>query len=328
MGTAASFVRRLPEQSGKTVVVTGASGGIGLEACAQLAAKGARVVMAVRDVGKGERARDEAVATAARLGGKAAVTRDSFVLVQLDVSDLTSVRGFRERLLAAVPGLDKVDVLILNAGIMAPPERSVSKDGLEMQMATNVFGHFALAALLFDLVKASSDGRIVSVASGAHWGARTVSLDDLTFEKGYSPMGVYSQTKLCNILFTFKLQRLLDEAGVTNVRAFAVHPGITHTKLFDHNAKIQVLAYIGQSPAMGATPTVLAAADPRPPKRGSYAGPWFFDYVGLASWGHATSPAANSKKLQDALWAKAMDVTKTSFAGLGGGADDAVAVKP
>ena len=304
---ATKFLRNVVSQDGKVAVVTGANTGLGLEVAVALAAKGATVVMACRSPDKAQKAREEVLL---RAGGQGAQSRVH--VVQLDVSDFDSVREFRARLEAAL-GVAKsadlvVDRLVLNAGIMMPPSRELSKQGQELQLATNVLGHFLLTASLMDALKRSPEARVVSVSSVAHKSARKgFNFDDPKYDRKYDAFNAYAISKLGNLLFTFKLQRMLDEAGVQNVTAECAHPGVSNTHLFEKNS-LWFLGFLGNSPAVGATPIVLAATDPRAPKAG-YAGPWFADYFGVGVWGRPTIPVARDKAQQDRFWAWCEEVT-------------------
>ena len=179
----------IPDQSGRTVVVTGANSGLGAVTATELARAGAHVVVACRDTGKGERA-------AAGMAGSTEVRR-------LDLADLASVREF-------AAGLGQIAVLVNNAGVMATPLRR-TRDGFELQIGTNHLGHFALTGLLLDRI---SD-RVVTVSSGGHRLGR-IHLDDLNWEqRRYQRWLAYGQAKLANLLFTYELQRRLAAAGST-----------------------------------------------------------------------------------------------------------------
>ena len=242
----------MPTLEGRTAIVTGANSGIGLVAARELARAGARVVLAVRDAAKGERA-------AATITGEREVR-------PLDLTDLGSVRAFAD-------GIDSdVDVLINNAGVMAVPE-SRTADGFETQIGTNHLGHFALTNLLLPRVT----GRVVTVASGAHRMGK-IDLDDLNWERrGYDRWRAYGQSKLANLLFTLELQRRLAEAG-SPVLAVAAHPGWAATNLQSRtgNPIQNGLMAVGnrllaQSDEQGALPTLFAATQDVPPA--GYVGP-------------------------------------------------------
>jgi NAD(P)-dependent dehydrogenase (short-subunit alcohol dehydrogenase family) len=143
----------------------------------------------------------------------------------LDLADLDNIGSFRSRY-DAVPGLatKPVDMLILNAGIMALAKRELTKQGIEAQMGTNVVGHFKFAALMIDLCKSAALSRIVVVSSGAHSLTKKINLEDFNREKSYSKWQVYSETKLGNLLFVAKLNRLLEEKNLQNIVAVGCHP--------------------------------------------------------------------------------------------------------
>ncbi|CAB4721718.1 MAG: SDR family NAD(P)-dependent oxidoreductase [Actinobacteria bacterium] len=228
-----------PRQDGRRFVVTGASSGVGLMTARILAHRGAHVVLAVRDVAKGEQ-------VAASIGGSSEVRR-------LDVADLSSVRAF-----AAEVG--SVDVLVNNAGVMGLPfARSV--DGFELQLATNHLGHFALANLLLPRI----GDRVVVVSSRAHH-TGDLDLSDLDWSRrGYQGYAAYAASKLANLLFLAELQRRLTAAGST-LRATGAHPGSTYTGITQSGGN-PVLAWIGRHghplvgmpPWRGALPSVYAA---------------------------------------------------------------------
>jgi NAD(P)-dependent dehydrogenase (short-subunit alcohol dehydrogenase family) len=241
----------MPDQSGRTFVVTGANSGIGLAATRELAASGARVVLAVRDTAKGE-------AAAAGLSGDPEVRA-------LDLADLASVRAFAE-------GLDRnIDVLVNNAGVMATPHRTTA-DGFELQLGTNHLGHFALTGLLLARIR----DRVLTISSGAHRMGR-IHFDDLQSERSYGRWPAYGQSKLANLLFMYELQRRLDAAG-SPLRSVAAHPGWAATNLQFHTESFQdrimglVNRIFAQSDEQGAWPTLYAATTPDMPG-GSYVGP-------------------------------------------------------
>jgi NAD(P)-dependent dehydrogenase (short-subunit alcohol dehydrogenase family) len=230
----------IPDQTGRTAIVTGANSGIGRAAATALAEKGARVVLAVRNIEKGN-------AAAADMAGETEVR-------QLDLASLASVRAFAD----AWEG--QIDLLINNAGIMVPPY-SHTEDGFEMQFGTNHLGHFALTNLLLEHVT----GRVVTVSSTGHR-IGTIDFNDLNWErKPYKAWRAYGQSKLANLLFTAELQRRLTEAG-SEVLANAAHPGYAATNLQFHSQRrsLDVISIIGnrviaQDENGGALPTLYAA---------------------------------------------------------------------
>lgn len=271
----------LPDQTGRTFLVTGANSGLGRATTKALAGAGARVVMAVRN-----RAKAEPVAAA--INGQVEI-RD------LDLADLASVRAFADG------WTEPVDVLINNAGVMAVAE-SRTADGFEMQFGTNHLGHFALTNLLLPQIT----DRVVTVSSAAHrWGV--IDLADLNWHtRPYKPWRAYGQSKLANLLFTLELQRRLTAAG-SSVRALAAHPGFAATNLIagvDFPGAKQVGAVgariFAQTEEMGALPTLFAASQDVP--GGSYLGP---DGLGEQR-GYPTlvgrSAAASDLQLAQDLW--------------------------
>jgi NAD(P)-dependent dehydrogenase (short-subunit alcohol dehydrogenase family) len=241
----------LPDLDGRTFVVTGANSGLGLSTAQALGRAGARVVLAVRDTGRGEQA--------------AATVPGSPEVRPLDLSDLASVRAF------AAAWDEPIAVLVNNAGVMATPPRR-TKDGFELQIGTNHLGHFALTNLLLPHVT----DRVVTVSSGAHRFGR-IDLEDLNWERRrYRRWGAYGQSKLANLLFTLELQRRLSEEG-SAVRAMAAHPGYAATHLQSHtgsrvqHAMFGIANRFAQSGDMGALSTLYAASEDIP--GASFVGP-------------------------------------------------------
>lgn len=276
----------LPDLSGQTVVVTGASGGLGLETTRALAGAGAHVVLAVRDTAKGERA-------AAYIDGSTEVR-------ELDLADLASVRAFAGKWHGVL------DVLINNAGVMALPEaRTV--DGFELQIATNHLGPF----LLTNLLLGSITGRVVTVTSQLHTRAR-LDLDDLNWQRRpYDKMRAYADSKLANLLFTLGLQRRLSESG-SGVRAIAAHPGVARTNLAKQAGGSSAvfdryLGWLFNDAERGALTTLFAATQKVP--GGSYIGP---DGLGrLRGYPEIQEPSAAAKDIVAAehLWAVSEKLT-------------------
>ena len=263
---------QIPDLAGKTFLVTGANSGIGFEAARALAAKGAAVVLACRNLEKGKVALDAIykATPSARLE-----------LEALDLSDLGSVRAFATKFAGAHR---RLDVLVNNAGIMAIPYRT-TKDGFEMQIGTNHLGHFALTGLLLQKLVDSAPSRVVTVSSMAHtMSTRFRALDaaDLRLERGYTKWGAYGRSKLANLLFVYELERRLKGA-FPGVMSVGCHPGYAATNLqavgpeMSGSAFSKAFMTIGnavfaQSAAAGALPTLYAATSPDV-RSGDYIGP-------------------------------------------------------
>ena len=242
------------DQSGRVAVITGSNTGLGYETALVLAARGARVVLAVRDVEKGN-------AAAARILG---TTPRADVSVQsLDVGSLQSVRTAAAEIKSAYP---RIDLLINNAGVMYPPKQ-VTEDGFELQFGTNHLGAFALTGLLLENLLPVQGSRVVAVASIAHRIQAGIHFDDLQWERKYSRPGAYGQSKLSNLLFTYELQRRLS-AGNQPTIAVAAHPGFSNTELMRHVPGSGLPGFntlaglVTNSPEMGALATLRAATDP------------------------------------------------------------------
>ncbi|XP_073687338.1 retinol dehydrogenase 12 [Garra rufa] len=235
----------------KTVIITGANTGIGKETARDLAKRGARVIMACRDLEKAEAAREELMDDSGN---------QNIVVKKLDLSDTKSIRAFAELINKEEK---QVNILINNAGIMMCPY-SKTADGFEMQFGVNHLGHFLLTYLLLDLLKKSAPCRIISVASMAHtWGS--IHLDDINSEKGYSPRRAYGQSKLANILCTRSLAKRLQGSGVT---VYSLHPGVVQSELFRNLSKPVQIAFKVFSPftkntIQGAQTTIYCAVEPK-----------------------------------------------------------------
>jgi len=248
--------RDIPDQTGRTAVVTGANTGLGLETAAALAAHGAHVVLAVRNLDKGKDAIQEIEARIGAAGPGATLT-----LQELDLTSLDSIRAAADELRSHH---DRIDLLINNAGVMFTP-RSTTKDGFELQFGTNHLGHFALTGLLLDRLLPVPGSRVVTVSSMGHRIRAAIHFDDLQWERSYGRVAAYGQSKLANLLFTYELQRRLAPRGTTI--AAAAHPGGSNTELMRNmpaplRAATVALAPIFQGADMGALPTLRAATDP------------------------------------------------------------------
>lgn len=244
-------------QNGKRFIVTGANSGLGLETSVGLAAAGAEVIMACRNP-------DKAAAALAEVHRR--VPDAHARLMALDLADLSSIRGFASDFSARN---DRLDGLINNAGVMALPFQR-TRDGFEMQIGTNHFGHFALTGLLLDRLRAAPGARVVTLASMAHRWTRGLDLDDPHFDRRrYNKWDAYGKSKLANLVFTYELDRRLRAADA-GVAAIAAHPGYSATNLmFVGPAQEQSMigrltmqlgnALVSQSADMGALPTLYAA---------------------------------------------------------------------
>jgi NAD(P)-dependent dehydrogenase (short-subunit alcohol dehydrogenase family) len=288
----------IPDQTGRTAVITGANTGLGYETATALAAKGAHVVLAVRNLEKGKAAAD---LISARTPGA------SVALQELDLTSLDSIRAAVDQLRG---DYDSIDLLINNAGVMMTP-KSTTKDGFELQFGTNHLGHFTFTNLLLDRVLAAPGSRIVTVSSVGHrFARRGIRFDDLQWENSYSRVGAYGQAKLANLMFTYELQRRLQG---TNTIAVAAHPGGSNTELMRNlPAAIRglgsLLSPLFQGPDMGALPTLRAATDPGV-LGGQYFGPDGFGEQRGYPKVVASSEVSHDADAQRRLWAVSEELT-------------------
>jgi len=279
----------IPDLSGKTAIVTGASSGLGTVTARGLAEAGARVVLAVRSSERGREA-------AERMDGHPEVRT-------LDLGDLASIRSFVDDLEGPI------DLLINNAGIMAVPERK-TVDGFESQFGTNHLGHFLLTTLLLPRIR----DRVVTVSSEmARRGE--IDMDDLNWEsRTYKGWGAYGQSKLANLLFTKELQRRLDESQ-SPVRALAAHPGVARTQLQTTGNRLQDLAmkpmmFLATDATRGALPTLFAAVSDLP--GGTYVGPDGRMGTRRSPLPVDYPPAANDADMARELWQRSVELTSAS----------------
>jgi NAD(P)-dependent dehydrogenase (short-subunit alcohol dehydrogenase family) len=292
----------IPDQTGRTAVVTGANTGLGLETAAALAAHGAHVVLAVRNLDKGK---DAIGKIEARIGAErpgAALT-----LQELDLTSLGSIRAAADQLRSQH---DRIDLLINNAGVMYTP-RSTTTDGFELQFGTNHLGHFALTGLLLDRLLPVPGSRVVTVSSVGHRIRAAIHFDDLQWHHSYSRVGAYGQSKLANLLFTYELQRRLAPRGTTI--AAAAHPGGSATELTRNLPAAMRVASAAAAPLfqgadMGALPTLRAATDPGV-LGGQYLGPDGFGGVRGYPKVVASSDQSHDAALQRRLWAVSEELT-------------------
>jgi NAD(P)-dependent dehydrogenase (short-subunit alcohol dehydrogenase family) len=296
----------VPDQTGRTAVVTGANAGIGFETARVLAGRGARVILPCRDLAKAE-------AAANRIAG--AFPNAEVHTVRLDLASLGSVREAAAELESAYGG---IDLVINNGGVMEPPyERTV--DGFELTFATNHLGHFALTGLLLDRLLERPSSRIVTVSSEGH--ARgVIDFDDLQSENGYEPAEAYYQSKLANLLFTYELDRRLQAAGAQTI-ALGCHPGIVLTDLYRTRSKLEraplsprlrlLNSWLVQSTQMGALPTLRAATDP------SGRGGEFYGPPGRGYTGHPvqveSSARSHDEAAQRRLWQESERLTGVTY---------------
>ena len=305
----------IPSLTGKRVIITGANSGIGYHAALKLARKGAQVVLACRDRQRGEDA-------LSRLDADSPSAHTEMAI--LDLASLSSVRDFAQKELAQHRPLD---ILINNAGVMAPPKRLQTADGFELQFGTNVLGHFALTALLMPALEqaaASSNDRprIVTIASIAHKRGQ-LNFDDLQSAKTYSPMKAYQQSKLANLILAFELDRRL-RAAHSRVMSIAAHPGVANTNLFqvgDHgpvekalrNLFGHAIGIVLNSDSEGALPTLYAATAPAA-EDGAYYGPQGFQEMRGDEVDHAiVAPQARDNSAATRLWQTCEDLTGVKF---------------
>lgn len=294
----------MPDQAGRTAIVTGANSGLGRVIAHELAGAGAQVVMTSRDPEKGN-----AAASAIRAKAPSA----NLVVSALDLADLSSVRAFSEHFLA---GHDRLDLLINNAGVMAAPYRR-TVDGFELQLGTNHLGHFALTGLLLAALRRQSGARVVTVSSNEHK-AGVIQFDDLAGQRRYARWAAYRQSKLANLLFALELDRRLRAARLPLI-SVAAHPGYSATNLqlsgpplHERIAMRLANRLFAQSAEMGALPILYAATAPSL-GGGSYIGPdgpWEIrGYPTLVRPSQAAQDVASARR----LWSTSEQLTGVSY---------------
>lgn len=284
--------------NGKTYVITGTTSGTGFEAAKILLSKGGKVVMLNRNPKKSE----TTIKTLKQeLGNDIEVSS-----IKMDLAEQASVKNAAEEVLKTV---SRIDALICNAAIAQVPKQMLTVDGWESQMGTNHFGNFTLQALLFPLIE-KSKGRIVVVGSmGYTLGIKTIKFDDMNWDKNYSPNGVYSQSKLAQIMCVYELQDRLKKAGKSDVRAYACHPGASRTSLIKTSGSLMTrfvwqlmkLSPLVQSAEKGAYPQIMCATETNLDPGGFY-GP-----TGRNNWtgpvgAHKLEPHAKDKAVAKRLW--------------------------
>lgn len=294
---------RIPDQTGRVAVVTGATSGTGFEAARILAARRATVVLACRNLPKAEAAarQIQALHPGARVEVQA-----------LDLASLASVRTAATQLLDR---FDRLDLLLNNAGGMVPPYGK-TEDGFELQIGTNHFGPFALTGLLLERLLATPGSRVVTMSSGAHRMGR-IDADDLHFDGGYRAWAAYGQSKLANLLFAYELQHRLEAAGST-MRSVAAHPGWARTELQRHAGWIRWLRAVGlealvSQDAFGGAQPLLRAATDASVTGGEYFGPSGFQEMKGAPVRVRSNALSQDRGLQRWLWRHSEQCTGVAY---------------
>jgi NAD(P)-dependent dehydrogenase (short-subunit alcohol dehydrogenase family) len=294
---------QIPKLTGERAIVTGANVGLGYQTARELARAGAEVVLACRSVERGN-------AAAARIRQEQPAAKVH--VAQLDLSKLASVRAFAQQVVAG----GNLDILVNNAGIMALPERQTTVDGFEMQLGTNYLGHFALTGLVLPALLATPAPRVVSVSSNAHKRGK-IYFDDLQLERGYTPFGAYSQTKLANLLFARELQRLSTEHH-SKLVSVGAHPGLSSTaivrELKGPIAFITTVAFrvVGQDDAQGALPQLYAAVAPDVEPGGYYGPSGWMEFKGDPAPA-VVSPQGQDAAVQKRLWTVSEGLTGVTY---------------
>jgi NAD(P)-dependent dehydrogenase (short-subunit alcohol dehydrogenase family) len=294
----------IPDQSGRVAIVTGANTGLGLHTATALAEKGAQVVLAVRNLDKG----NEAVSYI-----KAKAPNAQVSLQELDLTSLDNIRRAAEDLRSAH---QRIDLLINNAGVMYT-DKGTTKDGFELQFGTNHLGHFAFTGLLLDRLLPVQGSRVVTVSSVGHRILAKIHFDDLQWERSYNRVRAYGQSKLANLMFTYELQRRLAAKSEPTI-ALAAHPGGSDTELTRHipgwikPATDLVWPLVSQSPDKGALPTLRAATDPAA-QGAQYYGPDGF----AQTQGHPklveSSKQSHDEATQKRLWEVSEKLTGVTY---------------
>ena len=289
---------RIGNLNGKTYIITGTTSGTGFEAARILLSNGAKVVMLNRNQKKAE---DTIKTLKQELGNHINV-----IAIKMDLSEQSSVKKAAEEVLKTVP---QIDALICNAAIAQVPKQTLTVDGWESQMGTNYFGNWTLQALLYPLIE-KSKGRIVTVGSmGYNMGIKTIKFDDLNWDKDYTPNNAYSQSKLAQIMTIYELQDRLKEAGRTDVKAYACHPGSSRTNLINTSGSFMMkfifnlmkLSPLTQSAEKGAYPQLMCATEPNLDQSGFY-GPTGRSYWVGPVGAHKIEPHAKDKAVSIRLW--------------------------
>ncbi|MFC7400766.1 SDR family oxidoreductase [Citricoccus sp. GCM10030269] len=296
----------VPDQTGRRIVITGANSGTGKEAARRLAGAGADVVMAVRTPAKGEAARAEILAEHPNA---------QIDIRQIDLASLTSVAAFAEQMTADG---ERIDALVNNAGVMAPPVRLETEDGFELQFGSNFLGPFALTLRLLPLLLQADRPRVTTMSSGMAAVGR-IRFRDLQFEKGYRPYAAYSQSKLADLLLTQRLAEIATAEGWP-LLSTAAHPGITKTNLIAAGRSaggrgtsatlLDIYRRTSMTPEQGTESLLYAVADPAAEQGGYYGGTGFLGQSGGAAPAfRILSRSARGSDLARSLWTVAEDLT-------------------
>lgn len=287
---------RIDDLSGKTFVITGTTSGTGFEAAKILLSKNAKVVMLNRNPKKA----DDTIQTLKQEVGN----HSNVINITLDLSIQASVKKAAQEVLNTVT---KIDALICNAAIAQVPKHTLTIDGWESQMGTNYYGNWTLQALLFPLIE-KSNGRIVTVGSmGYNMGIKTIKFNDLNWNKDYTPNNAYSQSKLAQIMSIYELQDRLKEAGKTNVKAYACHPGASRTNLINTSGSLLMrfmfflMKPFTQSAEKGAYPQLMCATEENLDQTGFYGPTGRSNWVGPVG-AHKLEPHAKDKAVSKKLW--------------------------
>lgn len=287
---------RIDDLSGKTFVITGTTSGTGFEAAKILLSKNAKVVMLNRNPTKA----DDTIQTLKQEVG----SHSNVINITLDLSIQASVKKAAQEVLNTVT---KIDALICNAAIAQVPKHTLTIDGWESQMGTNYYGNWTLQALLFPLIE-KSNGRIVTVGSmGYNMGIKTIKFNDLNWDKDYTPNNAYSQSKLAQIMSIYELQDRLKEAGKTNVKAYACHPGASRTNLINTSGSLLMrfmfflMKPFTQSAEKGAYPQLMCATEENLDQTGFYGPTGRSNWVGPVG-AHKLEPHAKDKAVSKKLW--------------------------
>lgn len=291
----------VPDQSGKTILVTGANSGIGFDTARVLAERGARVLLGCRSSDKAE----EAMAKIALTAPEA-----DLAFISLDLASLASIKSAGEEVLNE----NRLDALVNNAGVMVPP-KTLTEDGFELQFGINHLGHFALTGHLLPLLKDRGGARVVNVASLAHRSGH-IDYDDLHAEKGYSAMQRYQMSKFANILFTYELQRRLEASGSPAI-CVACHPGGSSTDLGRHIPKLLALlllplSLVMNSSAQGALPTLMATTSDDV-AGGDYFGPMSMGEMRHSAKKVKTAPHSRDEGDASRLWGISTELTGVEY---------------